>query len=529
MTIAARFLATQTHQGDRTAVAIALDLMQSADADRERIAPFVSNLNKDVFAVFGLPEEVIAVLFAYYSRSRDDLRTNLAKLIKDDELAVSGTNTGVAKPALAAEKASAFHEKWVVGYGHGSVAEHAVVHLAIENVSILASKVIEDLRLGSYTEKSTRYVAFEPDHFVEPVDLPDSLKRVYRDACSNLFRVYLDLIPKVEQALKVRVPRQANQSQKGYETAIRAQAFDLLRGLLPASTRTNLGLTANARALESLISKMLSHPLGEVRKIGQSMLDEARTVTPTLVKYASANTFRQTLPQVVTPAFEEVAVRKADLNAEPVRLLRHDHDALERISLALAYQGELGAFDAATLVDDLRRQDIAVLEEVVKSSLSQRGKWDAPPRAFEATSYTFELTVDYGAYRDLQRHRLLSPFPRRLGCELGADVPPELAELGVEQPFLAALEESKRAWEQIAKHDPEMAQYVIPLAYRVRVMWVMNLRELFHIVELRSSRQGHRSYRTIAQELFKAAIAVHPWLEGLIRVDMNRYDLSRPA
>ncbi|MFO0658474.1 MAG: FAD-dependent thymidylate synthase [Polyangiaceae bacterium] len=513
-------------------MAIAIDMSTAEPDPRAKISPFVSNLDKDVFAVFGLPEEVIAVLFAYYSRSRDDLRTNLAKLIQDDELALgetqSNSNNGLAKPALAAEKARAFHEKWVVGYGHGSVAEHAVVHLAVENVSILASKVIEDLRLGSYTEKSTRYVAFDADSYVDLPQLPASLRRVYRDACSNLFRVYLDLIPKVEAGLKQRVPRAEGQTVRAYDTAIRAQAFDLLRGLLPASTRTNLGLTANARALEHLLSKMLSHPIDEVRSVGESMLTEARTVTPTLVKYASASAFRATLSKQVEPSLHGLAIRRDhESEAVPVRLLRHDADALERIVLALAFQDEQLAVDAESLVADLPRQDIAALEEVIRAAVSQRGKWDAPPRAFEATSYTFELTVDYGAYRDLQRHRLLTPFPRRLGCELGADIPPELAELGVEEPFRAALETSRRAWEQLRDHDPEIAQYAVPLAYRMKVLWTMNLRELFHVVELRSAKQGHRSYRKIAQELYRTACEGHPWLAPLMRVDLEMHELAR--
>src|SRR3954471_4031011 len=158
------------------------------DAERARVAPYVSSLTDDVFALSGLPEEVIAVLFAYYSRSRDDLRTNLARLLADQELGVGGD---AARPALAlaTEKARAFHEKWVVGYGHASVAEHAVIHLAIENVSIVASKVIEDLRLGSYTEKSTRYVVFDKKSFVEPPELSGAARTrtAYRAIGEQLF------------------------------------------------------------------------------------------------------------------------------------------------------------------------------------------------------------------------------------------------------------------------------------------------------------------------------------------------------
>src|SRR5690348_2665674 len=227
------------------------------DAARARIAPYVSHPTDDVFALSGLPEEVIAVLFAYYSRSRDDLRTNLAKLLADQELDVAAGAEDV-RPALhlATEKARTFHEKWVVGYGHASVAEHAVVHLALENVSIVASKVIEDLRLGSYTEKSTRYVVFDKKSFVEPPELTGDALLRYRESGEKLFSLYLDLLPKVMDGIRARSPKPEGTSDAAHTAAVRAQACDLLRGLLPAGARTNIGLTANARALEMLLTKM---------------------------------------------------------------------------------------------------------------------------------------------------------------------------------------------------------------------------------------------------------------------------------
>src|SRR5271170_6127857 len=188
------------------------------DASRARIAPYVSSLTDDVFALSGLPEEVIAVLFAYYSRSRDDLRTNLARLLTDQELGV--VEGGAARPtlALATEKARAFHEKWVVGYGHASVAEHAVVHLALENASIVASKVIEDLRLGAFTEKSTRYVVFDQKSYVEPPGLPAPALKAYQQIAERLFASYLDLMPRVMAALHARLPLPDGTSEAAHAT-----------------------------------------------------------------------------------------------------------------------------------------------------------------------------------------------------------------------------------------------------------------------------------------------------------------------
>jgi thymidylate synthase ThyX len=502
-------------------------------AARARIAPYVSSLDDDVFALSGLPEEVIAVLFAYYSRSRDDLRTNLARLLADHELDV--TAAAQERPAfgLATDKARAFHEKWVVGYGHASVAEHAVVHLAIENVSIVASKAIEDLRLGSYTEKSTRYVVFDRKSFVDLPELGEPLGSKYRASCEKIFSTYLDLVPRVMDAVRERMPKAQAASDAVYTAAVRAHACDLLRGLLPASTRTNLGLTANARALESLLSKMLASPLDEVRRIAEAMHKAALSVAPTLVKYAARNEHRASIAPAVEASVRTIYTpphwdpTSTQVLNQPVRLVRHDKDALERIALALAYEGSDPAAHAHGLMDALHRAMQGELEAVVRASLVRRGPHDGAPRAFEAATMTFELMLDYGAYRDLQRHRMLLPSTQRLTCRLGFEAPVELAELGFGDPYMDALMDAREVWEEIEKSHPLEAQYAVPLAFRLRTLWTLNLRELFHVIELRSAKQGHASYRRIAQNLYRVAVAVYPWLKDLIRVDLNDYPLSR--
>jgi thymidylate synthase ThyX len=504
------------------------------EASRARIAPYVSSLEDDVFALSGLPEEVIAVLFAYYSRSRDDLRTNLSRLLADQELDVDG-GAAPSRPALhlATEKARVFHEKWVVGYGHASVAEHAVVHLAVENASIVASKVIEDLRLGAFTEKSTRYVVFDKRSFVEPPGLSGDALAVYRDAAETLFGVYLDLLPRAMDALRARVPRAEGTSEAAYAAAIRAQACDICRGLLPAGARTNIGVTANARALETLLSKMLSHPLAEVSSLAAAMHGAAVHVTPTLLKYAAKNPYRAGASKAVNDALRRVytppepGAGSTMVLTQPVRLVRYDKDALERVALALVYDGADPAAHASGVIDGLRNATTGELAQVVAAAFEGRGPHDAPPRGLEASSMTFELMLDYGAYRDLQRHRMLSPATQRLTCHLGFDTPVELADLGLLDPYHHALLDAYDRWQKLDKAHPLEAQYAVPLAYRIRTLWTLNLRELFHVIELRSARQGHASYRRIAQALFRSACTVHPWLRPLIRVDLNDYALAR--
>lgn len=510
--------------------------MHVDEALRAKVEPFVSSMTDDVFALMGLPEEVIAVLFAYYSRSRDDLRTNLAKLLTDQELNVTGgAEAGQGGPALrlASEKARAFHEKWVIGYGHASVAEHAAIHLAVENVSILASKAIEDLRLGSYTEKSTRYVVFDQHSFVEPHGLSPEAAQRYREAAERLFKVYLDLIPKITAKLQSRSQRPDGMSDAAYNAAIRAQVCDMMRGLLPVGTRTNLGITANARALEALLSKLYSSPLGEVRELAGKMHRAAEVVTPTLVKHAAPNPYRHSLATEVAKVVRTIYSPPPEgANAtmvihQPVRLIRYDKDALERIATALIYEGSDASVHFQGISDALRHTVNRELEDIVKSSLRSRGLHDAVPRAFECATMTFELMMDFGAYRDLQRHRMLTPAVQKLTCRLGFETPRELLEMGFVEPYVEAMMAARDTWMYLENEYPNEAQYVVPLGYRVRVLWTLNLRELFHVIELRSAKQGHPSYRRIAQGLYRVACSAHPWLKDLIRVDLNDYLLAR--
>ncbi len=496
-------------------------------ADTQRIAPYVSNLDRNVFALAGLPEEVIAVLFAYYSRSSEDLRSNLAKLLQEDE------HEGGAPASnfrFASDKAKAFHEKWVVGYGHASVAEHAVVHLAIENVSILATKAIEDMRLGSYTEKSTRYVAFNDASFEPLPSLPEPLRARYDEACRSLFRAYTALIPRVEEKIRAALPRGENQGERAYDSSIRAKTFDLLRGLLPASTRTNLGVTTNARSLELLLSKLLASPLPEVVTLAEAMHREALAVAPTLVKYVTKNAYRVAMRETVAPLTALALPPAGHVTTAPrsgVDLLEYDGNGLERVLTALAMEASEMTMSCEQLAGAVAGVSHDEKLELFRASLTERGPFDAVPRAFEAAHVSFELVLDYGAWRDMQRHRLVSPFVQRLGCDLGYVVPQELVDFGLADEFSAAIEAVIPVWRAIVDECPWQAQYVVPLACRMRTAWYMNLREWYHVVELRSSKAGHASYRYIAQEMYRTLVIAWPWLDGTARVDQKTYPFGR--
>jgi thymidylate synthase ThyX len=502
-------------------------------ADEQAIlAPYVSNLDQPVYALQHLPEEVIAVLFAYYSRSRESLRRNLLGLITAGDLNLLATHpfhaAGVP-PELdqAQAKARHFHEKWVVGYGHASVAEHAVAHLAVEDVSIIASKVIEDVRLASYTEKSTRYVAFDTKRYYPLPELQGtSAAAIYHDTVQALFETYNALLPTLIAAVERDWPRGPKQTERGHHTACRAKALDILRYLLPAGTLTNLGITINGRALEHLLTKMLSHPLCEVRQLGERLKTEARNMIPTLLKYAEPNVYMATTETAMQAMAETLLSAAADRQDElAVRLVQAPDDAEATLVAAMLYSHSQQSW--TQVMHRVRSLSQSERQAVIDAYLSRRGPYDQPLRALEHLTYTFDILVDYGAYRDIQRHRMASQTRQMPSPYHGYSLPEEVGRYGVQEMFEACMQRAAMAYEQIEQVRPHVAPYVLPLAYRCRVLITWNLRELHHFVQLRSAKQGHVSYRRIAQDVYRALDAHHPLLARYIRVDLADYGLGR--
>ena len=506
--------------------------------ERAALAPYVTNMDDGVFALRGLPEEVVAVLFAYYSRSKDSLRRNLLKLLQEGDLDLTGA--GGAAPALdeadndalaaARQRARVFHEKWVVGYGHSSVAEHGCVHLAIEDVSIIASKLIEDGRLASYTEKSTRYVAFDIEKMYTPPALLEhpELAAEYHDTLAALLDAYSGWTEDIIARIKSRVPKTEKQTERGYDSACRASTFDILRYLLPAATYTNIGLTLNARSLETLITKLLSQPLHEGRAVGERLKSEARHIVPTLLKYADHSAYRAETDHAISSIAVELGLDSLEptTTASGVTLTAADPDADDRLVAAILF----GAVEApmSELLPRVRSLDQETKERIVEEYLKGRGKHDAPGRALERIGCTVEITMDYGAYRDVQRHRMATQTTQALTPALGYETPPEIMRFGYAERYDALMGRAAATYAQlVAAGFADEAQYILPLGTRVRALFTWNLREVTHFVELRSARQGHPSYRKIAQQVYAAVAEAYPLAARYMRPNMNEYALTR--
>jgi thymidylate synthase ThyX len=496
-----------------------------SEEDEAILRNHVSSLDKDIYVIYNLPPEVVAVLFGYVSRSPAGFRENLLKLIKSRDLDMGDLVRVYSEKGIdyaeAKEKAKKFHERWVVGYGHSSVAEHAVASLAVENVSILATKVIEDSRLASYTEKSTRYQVFDRNKYYKPAALMDSdLRDLYVKTCSGLFDFYLDTVPVLVEHMKKTHPKPLGMEEKAYESVTKARACDIARFVLPAATLTNLAITINARSLEHMISKLMSVPIGEMNKIGSEMKGEVLKMVPTLVKYAERNHYiYDTDFWMDSTLKEEWGEAKSPSAAEgtAITLVDYDKDAENKIVASIIYKYTQKPF--SRIIEKVRKMDADEKERIFSEFMKRKGEHDQPMRELEHAYYTFDVLVDYGAFRDIQRHRMSTQTNQALTTAHGYEIPREITHAGLEKKFRQAMENARNAFEAIYERFPAEAQYVVPLAYRKRLLFTMNLRELYHFIRVRSGREGHISYRKIAWNMFDEVKRVHPMLVKYVQID----------
>ena len=454
-----------------------------------------------------LMPEVKAVTFAKCSRSAEAF----------DKIAAE----------LTEEKSFEFNEKWVVGFGHSSIAEHAVISLAIENVSNIATKAIEDSRLASFTEKSSRYQIFSKEKLYMPEAVISSeLKEVYLDAVNSLMDAYEDMTPAMMEFVKQKYPRPADQDEKLYNMVSKARACDNLRYLLPSAVLTNLGMTINTRELEHLITKLLSHPSKEMQDIGKELKEKATEAVPTLIKFANKNDYIvETKKQLKNIAEWELG--KDAGNNQAVTIVDYDKDATNKLIAGILYPyADLSYEEIAKKVRTLSEDK---KEKIIDETLRRRSSFDQPLRELEHLYYTFDILMDFGAFRDIQRHRMCTQSNQPITVIHGYDLPPEIREAGFEDKFKAVVEKSVEAYKKIVEKFPEEAQYVVPMCFRKRVLITWNLRELHHFISLRSGKKGHASYRRIAQQCWRELNKIHPLLAKYIRVDMDEMSVSWAA
>jgi len=479
------------------------------------LKPHFSNLDRPVFAIDNLPEAVKGALFARYSRYQGTLR----RLFIDEFLDAS---LPAARPTDGKEgtRAAKLYDTVFLGYGDDSVAQLGGAHLACEYASNIITKLLQRGRLAAYLEQSTRYIPFDDK-------MSNGNYRYYRDqdlgpefaaVMDQLFSTYSRLIPVLNSWAAEEWPRRADQPERAWETSIKAKSLDLLRGLLPAATLSHVGIFASGQAYEMLVMRLMASPLPEARAYGQMILEALQTVIPSFLSRVERpdrggewiNYFERRRLQTEEQVHRFGLDARTDQDRGPsVELIDVRGDEAELLASCLYEQAglpqkQINAAIAGMDAEERRR----LLAAVVGDRKNRRHR---PGRGFEVLSYRFEIVSDYGAFRDLQRHRMLTCEWQALTPDLGADIPEEIQAAGAGDDYRRALEISHGEYERLwSQGQAELAPYALCLGYRIRYLMDMNAREAMQLIELRSGDQGHPTYRAVAQQMHERIAEVHP-------------------
>ncbi len=524
--------------------------------DTWRLSPFFTNLGKSVYsALIGSPE-VIGALCSRTSRAADDLR----KIFLDEYLTpfltdnaaddqskqygktlrefISFLHDHPTESIFSNPKARSFYSKWLAQYGDDSIAQMAGMHVVFSSLSQLAIKHIEDQRIGlAPIEKSTRYVDYSKKvngsyrYYTDPTLKTLGLEAEYKAAMDLLFETYADLIPKLKDYLASRFPDET-------PNVIEKKAFDTVRGLLPVSALSQVAFFGNGQAFEYLMSRSMKHALGEVRWAANSAYEELYKIAPSFLRRVKDDGNKET-----AAAYQAyIAQKNARVNAllppelrgavaaeqSHVSLAEYDEEGEDKVIAGMLYSADANTSswdDTLSAVKLLSKQQ---KKDIIASYLAGRKeRWQKVGRAFENAYVRFDILMNIGAWRDLHRHRMLSQQRQLFTTGHGYDTPQELIDAQLDAPYRAAMDTARRVYERIAAQDAILAQYAVPMAYRVRFMQYTNLRSCFWEMELRTIPEGHPDYRHIEQEKFRLLENVYPLITEHMRVNMGEYDFAR--
>jgi len=522
-------------------------MSEFSDSEKEILSKHFSNVDDSVFAIITPKQVDRGALMSRYSRSDKSMR----KIFLDEFL--QNENRG-----------EEFYNRVLLEYGDDSVAELGEAQIAIEGLSNIAVKKIEDRRIGlSYLEKSSRYVSWdkkvngEYKFFKEPEIMNSKFADAYLESCNLDFDVYSKNIPSMISYIQEREPieNQKFRNSSGeevpfsrlvdetdiksatriYNATIKAKALDVLRGLLPASTLTNVGITGNGRAFEYLLTILYGSSLAEEHALASKIQRELDVVIKSFVKRADdkygklLQEYHNDLKNTSSDLARKYLKNKKKSNFL-VDLVESEHSkkAEEKIISAILYEQAQG-ISYKTILTEVRKMSPASRRKIIKTFASLRqNRRHRPPRAFEMTEYTFDLLTNFGMFRDFHRHRVLTLERQLLTTNHGFTIASEISALGIEKDFADCMYKSKQVFDDMVPKMPEQAQYVVNFAYNYPYFMRLNLREATHLIELRTVPQGHPDYRKVGQQMFKAIKKSHPVLSQVIKfVDLKEYKLER--
>ncbi|HEX5976669.1 MAG TPA: FAD-dependent thymidylate synthase [Nitrososphaeraceae archaeon] len=520
------------------------------DEEKSILKSHFSNSDRAVFAITTPRQVDRGALMSRYSRTDKTMRRIFLNEFANNPM-----------------RGEEFYQKILLEYGDDSVAELGEAQIAIEWISNIAAKKIEDHRIGlSYLEKSSRYVAFDRKvngqykYHREKKIMASPYADQYIQTCDYAFDTYSKNIQPMQKFIKELKPIEhfhffdsiskqevsygnlqsstdIESARRIYEATIRAKSLDVLRAILPASTLTNLGITGNGRAFEYLLSTMFASDLTEIKLLADQLYTELNKIIPAFIKRAN-DKYGQSLQKYITDTKKAISIIarqsltgiEIDNSPQNVKLLNYEDnlDAEVNIASAILYDSTVGR-SLEKIIHHIRSAPEYERHKVIQTFTKFRNnRRQRPGRAFEMTEYTFEMFTNFGMFRDLHRHRILTMERQLLSTKHGYDIPPEIYGLDILKDFRDCMYKSHEVYEMIDKKMPEEAQYVVNFAYKYPYFMKINLREACHMIELRTIPQGHHDYRTVCQEMFRQIKRVHPILaSGIKFVDLNIYELER--
>jgi len=520
------------------------------DEEKSILKSHFSNSDRAVFAITTPRQVDRGALMSRYSRTDKTMRRIFLNEFANNPM-----------------RGEEFYQKILLEYGDDSVAELGEAQIAIEWISNIAAKKIEDHRIGlSYLEKSSRYVAFDRKvngqykYHREKKIMASPYADQYIRACDYTFDTYSKNIQPMQKFIKELKPIEhfhffdsiskqevsygnlksstdIESARRIYEATIRAKSLDVLRAILPASTLTNLGITGNGRAFEYLLSTMFASDLTEIKLLADQLYTELNKIIPAFIKRAN-DKYGQSLQKYITDTKKAISIIaqqsltgiEIDSSPQNVKLLNYEGnlDAEVNVASAILYDSTVG-HSLEKIIHHIRSAPEYERHKVIQTFTKFRNnRRQRPGRAFEMTEYTFEMFTNFGMFRDLHRHRILTMERQLLSTKHGYDIPPEIYGLDILKDFKDCMYKSHEVYEMIDKKMPEEAQYVVNFAYKYPYFMKINLREACHMIELRTIPQGHHDYRTVCQEMFRQIKKVHPILaSGIKFVDLNTYELER--
>ena len=493
-----------------------------------------TNIDKPVFCLINMPEVVKGALYARYSRSPKSLR----RLFLDEFWNEDDKFESIEIDSSKAEK---LYERVFNQYGDDSVAQLGAAHLACEQASNLLTKVLEWGRLASYLEQSTRYIYYDQKmgdlfRYMTPTELKgSSLEKEYIKNMDNTFETYSELVRTLVEIYKKEFPKEDHVTMQAYNGTIRAKACDVARYFLPTSTLSNVGIFASGQAYEQLLMRMRVHPSREVRDYGDMILEELRKVIPSFLKRVDvenrgiewSNYLRDN--QIQTENYVNENINKSLSNSLDVDLLEWEADAEKKIaSYCLYSSSQKSLSDLKDVVSNLNNKEVSeILHRYTGHRKNRRHK---PGRAFENSYYTFDVLSDYGAFRDLQRHRLMTIEWQKMSPDNGFDMPVEVEKSGLKNKCIKLIDDSVELHNKINALFPDLREYALLFGHKIRYTMTLNVRQAFHLIELRTAKQGHISYRDICQKmhnLIKEKAGHKIFYELMSYVDHENYELQR--